>query len=217
MQRNNDYPDDPSLFTIWHRSRTRSFAHHFAAVRLEEEARCEYIREMALVILGILLLVIGLSISDPQLGKLAHQIFAEDYARGGHSNSKVVISIDFFGKLLVLISVIVSVVSLFFSVISKRGELLQMQGRHKTAGRLFMSISQKTRRIESGVFDGAYHRYLIYSLNDHLETILATGENPSDEDYHKAHERMASIIKNKDPAVASAFTPDIPGEKFDFE
>ncbi|MDE1148625.1 MAG: hypothetical protein PW843_18745 [Azospirillaceae bacterium] len=205
-----DCPEDPSLYIIWYRARAKAFGHDFAVSRIEKEERTEYRKEMRYAISGIGVLVAGLSISDvgisDSLGKLLSDLFHLEFEK------YVGETLSFLSKFFIAASALISVYSLYLSVMSKRSTLISSQDRHRTMNSLCLSIAQKTRQPESGLFDEEYKKHLVHFLNDQLRDILTIGESPADCDYARAHNMMAKIMREKTTGVAQTFTPNVQGK-----
>ena len=187
-----------ALHKIWARTRIRSYAHHFAAERIRRQARRVFRREFCATVLSLALLIAGLSISEPRLVDLLTVL-------SGYESAPHILHLT--SHLLILASVFVSVWALFLAVMSLGHEKVALQGRHKLMSRLYMSMSQKTRRIEADVYSEPYYEFLTCFLNDQLESLLTAGENPEDGDYKLAHERMDQVMASSTPGVRSSFVP----------
>lgn len=193
-----DLPAYAALHKIWVRTRVRSYAHHFASERIRRQALLAFRQELKVSVIGLSFLIAGLSLSEPRLIDVGVSLTGSDLTRN---------LCHFASHLLIVASVFMSVWALFLAVVSKADEGIAMQGRHKLMSRLYMSMSQKTRRIEANVYDGAYYDHLVASLNDQLDSVLTAGESPEDEDYRKAHTRMTNVLKEQTPGVRSSFVP----------
>lgn len=194
-----DEPKHHALFTVWHRARMRAVAHHSASVRLQREGRDVFQHEIKINILSVLLLVLGLSISDGGLARLVTHLF--DFSPGAEI-------LEIIGRALITISALTSIYGLYLNIISDRYEKTVLHARHKLISRQFMSISQKARRPDSGLFDDHYCNNLVFQLNDQLETILTSAENPEDEDYQLAGNLMQKIFSSTVIGVSESFVPE---------
>ena len=200
-----DQPKHHALFVVWHRSRTRALAHHFASIRLQEDAHKTFRSEMRINIIGLLLLVSGLSFSDGGLARTVTEILSLEHKSAAIYTTH---ALEILGILLITISALTSIYGLYLNIISDRFEKTVLHARHKLISRQFMSISQKTRRPDSGLFDDSYCNNLVFQLNDQLETILTSAENPEDQDYKKANKIIQDVFSSNVVGVSDSFIPE---------
>ena len=115
-----DYPSHPAIYIVWLRSRTRALAHQFASDRLRAGANKSYLWEMTVNIIGLALLVAGLSVSDVGLVKPVVEVFHYDKASA---------YLEIFGKNLIILSALTSILALWLAVISELTPAAACRGR----------------------------------------------------------------------------------------
>lgn len=185
---NDAKADDISaaLDAVWTRARIRAFAHHFAAERLRLCAHKELRKEAIWIAIGSSLLLIGLFLP------LTHVKWAEVTS-----------------NILFLSSALVAVISTFLMTTSERRELAKLHGCHRVLARLYMNLSQKTRRVQADVYSEKYYLFLVSFLNDALEALVTAGENPEHPDYELAEARFEDLKNHQDKEIKDSFLPGI--------
>lgn len=201
-----DEKTENALKEIWSRARIRAFAHQFAEQKMRNKARWLLFWEVVLTIASIACLVVGYVFLQ---SKTARAIDIPLWA-----DAKPTLA-DLMGQGFLLISVLLSLLATIVMLTSDRDGLVALQSRHRMKVRMFMNISQKTRRMEAHVYDMEYYKHLISFLNDQIEALVTAGENPDDSDYEKAHRRFNKIKGSKDKVVSSSFVPGIQPDRDD--
>ncbi len=209
MSSSNSKPPEThneTLQSIWFRARVREFAHRFAAEDMEKGARDEFRREMGFTIFGLALLVLGVSVSDTNLTEAIKGLMLFGLGLNG---DLIEVTLEALSRILIIISVMVTIYAVYLTVCSNRAELLAKNSNHIFSGRIFMQISQKTRRLEGDSENHEKEKDLIIILNEQLETALSVCINPNHDQYSRAHKMVEDIKVNISEDVSKSFVPDI--------
>jgi hypothetical protein len=192
----NDQDELDDMAEIWTRARVQAFAHQVAMERVQRKIRNLKIKEMAIAVSVIALLVIGYTLG---LGLPQNVNFEKSQGLDSY--------IALASHLFLFTSTLVGIYGLYFVVTSERDELIELKTRHRELSHLFLTISGKTRCIVADIYDDGFYKFNIAFLND-LLPVLQVRETPSDEDFKIAHERLAALIENPRKEIAASFAPD---------
>jgi hypothetical protein len=185
------------MASIWTRARVQAFAHQVAVERLEKKVKALRIKEMAIAVSGIALLVVGYT-----LGLGLPQNAGFDTSLGLKSSMTLASHVCLF------LSTLVGIYGLYHVVTSERDQLITLQSRHKLLLRMFMNVSGKTRSVVADIYDPGFYKFNIAFLHDTIASLQTAGENPSDDDYTEAHRRHFAVLDFSRSEIADSFAPE---------
>lgn len=191
-------PERSDMNNIWTRARVQAFAHQVAVERLEKTVRVLRIKEMAIAVSGIALLVVGYTLG---LGLPSN-------AGSVATNADLRAALSLWSHVLLFLSTMVGIYGLYHTVTSERDQLITLQSRHKLLLRMFMNVSGKTRATIADIYDDGFYKFNIAFLHDLIASLQTAGENPSDTDYAEAHRRHFSVLDSARSEIAESYAPD---------